>query len=369
MALIAMLILAVLLLAFLSLSGSEPQIAANHLRMAQARALAEAGIDRTIWGLTNPTDSAGLATPLPTTASALAALPTVYTGSPVTLGSGQYTLSLANGATSNEISATSTGWVPDSTNPKAKRVVTATLSSLRNFNLDLPCALCVKGDLDVDGNASVDARPSSACTAKVGTYTSGDTHGFGQGHRDVYGADGNNTPNQSTDYTENAAASTFDAFTLSSDELNILKSIARANNTYYQGSVSFGSSNPLPNGVVFVDTVSGNNITSSTSTSDYADVAITGADASGWLIVNGSLTIHGNVTYRGLVYVVDDFTYHGTGTGGISGAVVALGTAGSESEISGNSNITYDCGYVQNGNDTVPTGWFVKPGSWREVEG
>ena len=365
MALIAMLVLSALMLAFLSLSSSEPQIAANHLSKAQARAQAEGGIERTIWALSNPTNSAGLADPLPST------LPSPFDGTTlVSLGAGGYTVTVANGSASNEKTVTSTGWVPDNTSPRAKDVITATLTSLRDFNLDLPCALCVKGELEAEGNATVDARPSGSCAGvppKVGTYTGEETEGFGRGQRHVYGADGNNTPDQSTDYTEDAAASSFDAFTLSNDELNVLKAIAKANNAYYQGTVSFGTSNPLPNGVVFVDTTTGNNITPSTPSSQYADVRITGADASGWLIVNGDLTINGNVTYRGLVYVLDEIDYRGVGTGGIFGAVVALGTG--ESEITGNSNITYDCGNVKNGNNTVPTGWFIKPGSWREVEG
>jgi hypothetical protein len=203
----------------------------------------------------------------------------------------------------------------------------------------------------------------------VGTYTSGTTTGFGQGPRHVYGA-GDDIPDLPLlDYKENQDPSTFDPFTLTNDELNLLKSIAKGNNAYYQGTVNFGSSNALPNGVVFVDTTTGNNITPSTPTSEYADVTLTGADASGWLIVNGSLTINGNVTYRGLVYVQNDISYRGTGSGGIQGAVVAQSAADVTSDGTGNARVTYHCDYVKNGNGTVPTGWFVKPGSWREVEG
>jgi len=367
MALIVMLVLTVLMLAFLSMSTSEPQIASNHLSKAQARAQADGGIERTIWALSNPTDSAGLTNPLPLT------LPSPFDGSTlVSLGVGGYTVTVANGAASNERTVTSTGWVPDNSTPRAKQVIAATLTALSDFNADLPCALCVKGALDASGNASVDARPSGSCAGlvpKVGTYTTGATTGFGQGQRHVYGADGNDIPDTPTDYTQLAATSSFDAFTLTSDELNILKSIAKANNAYYQGTVTFGSSNPLPNGVVFVDTTTGNNITASTPASEYAVVTITGADASGWLIINGGLTIDGDVAYRGLLYVQDSVSYRGTGSGGIQGALVAHGAADITSDITGSAQITYDCDYVQNGNNTVPTGWFVKPGSWREVEG
>ncbi|MEK7838438.1 MAG: PilX N-terminal domain-containing pilus assembly protein, partial [candidate division NC10 bacterium] len=65
MALIALLILTALVVAFSVLSTSEPTIAANHLRVAQARALAEAGVERAVWALTNSTATGGLLDPLP----------------------------------------------------------------------------------------------------------------------------------------------------------------------------------------------------------------------------------------------------------------------------------------------------------------
>jgi hypothetical protein len=366
-AFIAMLILAALMLAFLSISSSEPQIASNHLSKAQARAQAEGGVERTVWALSNPTHSAGLADPLPFPR------PAPFDGSTfVPLGAGGYTVTVANGGSANERTVTSTGWVPNNSSPRAKQAITATLTRLRDINKDLPCALCVQGALNAAGNTLVDARASGACPGllpKVGTYTTGVTLGFGEGDRQVYGADGNDTPNQLTDLIQNAALATFNAFTFTDDELNTLKAMAQANNAYYQGTVSFGGPNALPSGVVFVDTTTGNNITPLTPTAEYADVTLTGGNASGWLIVNGSLTINGNVSYQGLVYVLDDIAYRGTGSGGVQGAMVALGEADVTSDTTGNARVTYDCDAVKNGNGTVPASWFVKPKSWREVEG
>ena len=65
MALLALLILATLVISFVLLATSEPLIATNQKLVAQARALAESGIERAIWALNNPTDPNGLPNPLP----------------------------------------------------------------------------------------------------------------------------------------------------------------------------------------------------------------------------------------------------------------------------------------------------------------
>jgi hypothetical protein len=204
----------------------------------------------------------------------------------------------------------------------------------------------------------------------VGTSSKDGTSIGGSGA--VYGGDGNNTANQASDYSQNQPSSLFDAFTLTQDDLSLLKSLAKANGTYYQGTQSFGS---LSNGITFVDTVSGNPIGNPPNASDLADVTITGANASGWLIVMGGITINGNVGYTGLVYAANDIVYRGTGSGGgITGAVISLNVVDTisttvDSSTSGNASITYNCDAVKTGGGTVPQGFFVKPGSWREVSG
>ena len=52
MALIVMAILTALMAAFAVLATSEPQIASNQVASAQARALAESGVERVLWALT-----------------------------------------------------------------------------------------------------------------------------------------------------------------------------------------------------------------------------------------------------------------------------------------------------------------------------
>src|SRR5262249_56133169 len=49
MAMLTLLILSVLVIAFSFLSSTEPTIASNQLRVAQARALAESGLEQAVW--------------------------------------------------------------------------------------------------------------------------------------------------------------------------------------------------------------------------------------------------------------------------------------------------------------------------------
>ena len=225
----------------------------------------------------------------------------------------------------------------------------------------------------------------------------------------VYGADGNNINNQTasgltstspiTDIRTNVPASAFDPYTLKNADLNTLKAMAKANGTYYSGSsvtgLTFNSGNQLPNGIVFIDTVSGQNIdanappgtncllggTGCTATSDFASVAIHGGFASnpsgtfsGMIIVAGSLAISGNVSMHGLVYVVNDLTYTGTGNGQIDGAAFSRNIRDTSSttidtNTGGNAKIIYNCGYVKNPGGQMPQGFTIEPGTYKEVAG
>jgi Tfp pilus assembly protein PilX len=75
MAQLTLLILSTLVIAFAMLATSEPLIATNQKMVAQARAIAESGLERAIWALNSPTDPNGLASPLPAT------VPAPYDGS------------------------------------------------------------------------------------------------------------------------------------------------------------------------------------------------------------------------------------------------------------------------------------------------
>jgi hypothetical protein len=111
---------------------------------------------------------------------------------------------------------------------------------------------------------------------------------------------------------------------------------------------------------------------------DFANVRIQGnpfvsGDFAGWIVVNGSLQISGNMKINGLVYAVNDFVYNGTGTGQIAGLAVSQNirdvTASSisgDSLTTGQSKIKFNCA-----NLTPPPaaaiGYALVPGTYREL--
>ena len=376
MALMALLLLSVLVIAFVQLSTTEPLIANNQHQVAQARAVAEAGLERAAWALDNPTDPNGLpsAATLPAAPyDGATAFPVNFNGTPL----GVFTVSVTNGAATNERSVETVGWVPTNTgsNPKAHQRISATLMKFRF--LDPPAALSVRGELQVSGNSLIDSRADLSCGPKAGTMSLGQTDIQG-GAADVYSA-GNDIKNEATDALTNQPGSVFDAFTYSSDELNMLKTLAKARGTYYQGTVDFSSSNQIPNGIVYIDTVSGENITDATPASDFASVTIHGgapADSSGifsgWLIVAGALSISGDFRMHGLAYVQNDFNYTGTGTGEIDGAVISQNVRDTSSttidtNTGGNAGIQYNCAYARTGGGQLPQTWTIKAGTYKEI--
>jgi hypothetical protein len=399
MALMALVIMTALVVAFSVLSSSEPTIANNQLRVAQARALAEAGVERTLWALTEgkttPGASGSLANPLPGT------VPAPYNGSqlvavstPSGIPIGGFRVTVTQGAAPNERDVVAVGWVPTDASgdarTKAHQRITATLMDLTFRPLDMPCALCVRGDIQVGGSSTINAKDDTSCGNRHGTWSTRvlDANGaevtpgtttIGSGAARIYGADGNATGNEASDMATQQSQSAFDTNALTNADMNTLKAIAKARGTYYQGAVTFNASNKMPDGLIFVDTASGNNITPSTDVSDYAGVSINGHAAQGagnvfrgWLIVNGGISISGNVEMHGMVYAVNDISYTGTGTGQISGQMITQNVRDTVATVvdtttSGNSSVTYNCNDARTGGGALPENFLLKPGSYREV--
>ena len=376
MALFATAILITLVIAFSILSSSEPLIAGNQQSVAQARGIAESGVERATWALNNPNDANGLADPMPGT------IPAPYDGSAtvnVALPSGNlgvFRVSVSNGAATNERNIESVGTIPNEASPRAKQRIRVTVIKFKF--LAPPAALSVRGELQVGGNTYIDSRGDTSCGAKVGTFTTGITSVL-DASADVFGADGNNTRNESTDIAQNQPTSVFDQYLLTDSDMAALKAYARSQGTYYQGAVQFDSSNRMPNGIIFVDTVSGNPMTASSDPLDQANLTIHGnAPASsdgifhGWLIVNGRLEISGNFQMWGYGYVMNDLTYTGTGTGQIVGAMLSRNIQDTSSttidtNTGGNASILYDCAKARSGGGAVPQTYTVKGGTYKEV--
>jgi hypothetical protein len=410
MALLALLILSTLVIAFSVLATSEPLIATNQKMVAQARAITESGLERAIWALNNPGDPNGLPNPLPVT------VPAPYDGStgiPVSVNGtqvGVVFVTVTNGTNPNERNITTVGWVPTNTGSgsKAHQKIQTTVSQFLFAGFPPPASLTVAGEINISGNTNIDSRTDTTCGAKDGTWSQGSTAYGGSGA--VYGADGNNTKNQTasglsltppsppTDIRQSVDASAFAPYTLKNADLNSLKKWAQANGTYYSGSgvtsLTFNSGNKLPkDGIIFIDTTDSNNIdynattgavcSGCTDSSHFANVAIHGGAEpasdvsgifSGMIVVAGSLAISGDFQMHGLIYVVNDLTYTGTGTGEIDGAVFSQNVRDAsattiDTNTGGNAQINYNCGYAKNPGGQMPQGFTVEPGTYKEVSG
>jgi hypothetical protein len=371
-AMIVLVILMALTFAFSSLGTTEPSISRNHSMSAQARAFGESGLELALWALNNPGDATwGIPDPMTTSP------PPAYDGGAFFAMSvnGGFSMTVTE-AGPNARAVVVVGWAPDSTGQlRAAKKIQATLSRLAWAGTPPNCALCVRGALDIGGNAEIDAR-SNHCTGATplgGTVSTGTTTRYGSA--DVYGP-GDNTPNQAEDMPSGQPESSIN-YSLTTEDLAILKSIAQANGTYYSGSVHFDNANRLPanGGVVFVDTTTGADLTTSpmTPTNEMGNVQITGNQTwSGWLIAMGDVTVSGTVGLTGTIYARNDFVFNGNGT--IAGNVTAdnrLGTQQSsvDASVGGSSRIVYNCAAARTGGGTIATGWQLQPQSYREIEG
>ena len=120
---------------------------------------------------------------------------------------------------------------------------------------------------------------------------------------------------------------------------------------------------PPPNGIIFVDTPSGNPLSSNSPSSDLITVDIHGNWSqgwNGWLVVAGTIAISGNTTLSGLIYAQNDVDLHGAGGGSITGAVISTNRIDSQStnvdtEDVGNAPISYNCRRVRDGGGFHPS--------------
>jgi hypothetical protein len=377
-ALIVLSVITTLILAFIALTSTEPSIAMNQMRNAQARAIAESGLERAIWALTKgetaPTAAGALSDPLP------APVPAPYDGSQyVAVAAGGFIVTVATGAQPNERTITAVGYVPNQLSPIAIKKIQTTVAKVKF--LDPPCAICAGGEsppgtasqIQIGGSASI-----SASTSQGAQYCAGVTPtsaAYAEGAINSNGSPNLYAPTGGSTAQANMPHSSFSNFLFSDNDINVLKSLAKANGTYYQGNQTWTS--PPPGGIVFVDTPSGNPLTSSSPSGDLISVDIHGnwsAGWSGWLVVAGSVQINGNINMTGLVYAQNDVTLHGSGGGSITGAVISTNRVDTSStnidtDDTGNAPLRYNCPAVRNGGGTIPQGWFVKPGAYRETSG
>jgi hypothetical protein len=264
LALLTLLVLTSLSMVLATLARTEPTVATNHLHSFQARVLAESGIEYAVWALTNATSPGGIG-------GSGTAPNVVVTDSPaspydgsafIPLGlTGGFSLTVT-GSDPNARSVRSVGWSPagdlsDARLP-AKSEVVATLVRLRNLPREAPCALCVGSSLTLTGPTVVDARGSEAsdCGGKVAAASAGDL-AF-DGASDLFGAGapaGDRSANvEDRDFRRGQSP----GVSLSSDDLDTLKSLAGARGTYVRpASDAPVDLAAIPDGLVFVDTPAG----------------------------------------------------------------------------------------------------------------
>lgn len=375
LAMVSLLVLSAVLLALSLLTGQEPLAARNHMMMAQAQAMAEAGLDRALWALSTPGAPDGVPWDAP--------IPVPYDGSRligmavdgVPLGGFRVTIS---GTGDRQRQIVATGLVPGDSGPigRARQDISATAVRLRFPSPAAP--VMVRGDLEIGSGVIIDASQDASCGSQPGTWSTGPTN-LSAGSQ-VRGRGGDAAaPNGEADVRQRQEAAVFDEVAFGSSELSALKALARARGTYYQGRVSFDATRPVPDGVVFVDTASGQPISAATSDADLAAVTLgTGASSRssgvvrGWIIVNGNLSIDGNVVLEGLAFAADRFSQ--TGTAQILGAAMAghvRSTAPSRIEARPMTGpaLTWRCETGRTGGGAIVQRWIVKPGTYREAAG
>lgn len=139
-------------------------------------------------------------------------------------------------------------------------------------------------------------------------------------------------------------------YLLTQEQLDDLRNYAIAHGTYVVPTSSAMVNLTVVDGLIFVDTVNAVPVylDSSPDLSVLANVKITNANNSGHIVVMGSVTLDGNITYSGLIYALNDLQYKGTGNGGVSGGLVSANIVPSMSTVIdttalGNSKIYNDC--------------------------
>src|SRR5207245_5635211 len=139
-------------------------IAMNQMTNAQARAVAESGIERALWALTKGDTTPGavgsIDDPLP------APVPAPYDGSQyVAMGVGGFIVTVAAGGAVNERTITAVGYVPDNVNPVAIKKIQTTVTHVKF--LDPPCAVCAGGEAPPGSTTNVQVGGSASITANT----------------------------------------------------------------------------------------------------------------------------------------------------------------------------------------------------------
>ena len=386
-ALIGLVVLTSLMVAFTLLAQSEPDIANNHMMSARARAFAEAGIERALWAMNNVAVSA-LSDPL-------AASNPPYDGNTYFwveqvggVNVGEYKVTIAQCCIDpvtgllvvdpSKATITSVGYAPDHNNPRAiKKVsITSTRFKFGGPSGTPPCAMCVGGEVppgmtaqtQIGGGAMVNGSDVSGSPAA--TYCAGQVPTAAFMTTGTVATNGNPSiiaPPGGQAAITGVDKEYFKPFTLTDADIAALKVYAQKNGHYYQGSQTFTS--PPPNGLLFFDTPSDNSSLNSTVIDMHGNWS---QGWSGWMIIRGSADMQGDISLSGLVYILNDVNIHGNGNLNVRGAIIAQDRLDSQSSTIdsddiGNGKLSYDCPAIRDGGGTINANWSIS--SYKELSG
>lgn len=395
LAMIALVMLVSLAALFAGLAITEPQISVNFALSKQTLSVADGGLEWARIQITNnpafPTwqqafnglagiqystvvkaDTALANADWSSTAPNPLTNTTRIRWSNVALGGGSFTVTVSSvdelgvNYSANQLRLVSTGTIGTGTASVREIIAPFTFPSPY-----FPGALSVKNNADLRGSSYVNGNDASGPDEPdvpgvfaTGTVTQG-------GSSSIVGTP---IPYESSTTTPAAPANYFDQAgnTITQSQLDALKAMARMNTScpgvngcYLQGNQDF---NPLPNGIVVVDTPNGGAITPS----NHATVGVNGTNSPSntWLIVLGDVSIHGNISIQGLVYAYGTLNLRGMGSGtGILGAVVGLAeaTVDIEANVTGNSKINFSLAAAGTPPTDSAVSYQVKPGSWGQT--
>jgi hypothetical protein len=369
MALITLSMLATLTVVFATLARTEPLIAANHLKSAQTRAVADSGIAYVVWALTHAMEPGGFGGEGTAPNVVISATPTPpFDGSRfVSAGAGAGFFVTVTGSDQRVRVVRSVGSSPDpDATTRTRSQVIATVVRLRDLAREVTCALCVVPALALTGPMVVDARGSQTtdCGGKAGVATGGEL--VLGGGVSVFGANAAaNEPAPGIEGRDWAARRATP--TLTNDDLDTLKALAFAAGTYVRPT----DTTPMaivdvPDGLVFVDTPAGTNAITPTN---RAVVAIRPgfsrrAPFRGWIVVNGDIALEGRIgELAGLVYAANTLSTLDTVGSRITGLVIVSAALDASPVALAGVDIAFDCAAAR-GSALLPAGWFVRPGEY-----
>lgn len=329
----------------------QQKITTNQYRMNDALSAAEAGMEFGIQYL-KQNSATVLASPV---SGYISPYSDVNTTNVTLANNSKFTVVYTNPVANNYnlIQITSTGTSADGT---ATRTVSQQVQ-FGSYILNTPnVELIGKSTVSLDGNARITNTTTNQTIQAGGGVT---LHGSSS---TVTSSGGSSGGSIGSDITQNinsiSTQSTSDFFaTYFGVPSSTIKGAA---NYYYNNSSNTNYStqlNGVSGSIVWIDQTGGTaTINGSTTIGSPASPVL--------MIVNGSLTMSGNVTFYGLIFV-SSTTGITTSTG--SSSVVGAIITSDAFAMAGSSNLTYDSTTLTNLRSSSSTSYYAKvPGSWRD---